>query len=45
MMASNGNTPIYKCDDREPDGTPHDAGAFFPVFAGEINSDFPTASF
>lgn len=45
MMASNGNTPIYKCDDREPDGTPHDAGAFFPVFAGEINSEFPTASF
>jgi len=45
MAQSNGNTPIYTCSDREPDGTPHDAGAFFPTFAGEISVGNPTAHY
>ena len=36
MKMTNGNSPVYTCGDREPDGTVHDAGAWFPTFAGEV---------
>jgi len=45
MAMSNGNNPIYTCSDREPDGTKHDAGAWFPTFAGEISTANPTAHY
>jgi hypothetical protein len=38
MKMANSNTPLYTCGDREPDGKEHDAGAFFPTFAGEITA-------
>ena len=45
MMEVNSDSPIYTCDDREPDGTKADSGAFLPVFVGEVNTEFPTATY
>jgi hypothetical protein len=45
MAMSNGNNPVYTCSDREPDGSKHDSGAFFPTFAGEISTVAPTATY
>ena len=45
MQKSNGNTPIYTCTDREPDGTDLSTLAFLPTFAGEVNAAYPTATY
>lgn len=42
MEKLSSDSPIYSCDDREPESTKSAAGAFLPVFAGEINAEFPT---
>jgi len=45
MQQQNSNTPIYTCDNREPDGDATSTLAFLPVFAGEVTESSPTASF
>ena len=45
MAQSNGNSPIYTCADREPDGGKVSDLAFLPTFAGEINATYPTATY
>merc|ERR1712013_838812 len=41
----NAPSPIYTCDNREPDGTTKSVGAFLPVFAADISEANPKSTY
>ena len=41
----NAPSPVYTCDDREPDGTQKSVGAFLPVFAADVSEANPKATY